>query len=143
MKRVTALVIGLLGLAPLASAAESSYQLVAHASTPGSQIRRDVVRAIFLGEATRWADGTQVRPIDQSLRSQLRARFCESALGHSVSENGAYWHQRVSSARVFPPPVKTSDDDVIAFVRANKGAIGYVSGDVTVGDDVKVLKIVD
>jgi ABC-type phosphate transport system substrate-binding protein len=143
MKPGTALVIGLLGLAPLASAADSSYQLVAHASTPGSQIRRDVVRAIFLGEAARWSDGTQVRPVDQSLRSDLRARFCESALGHSVSENGMYWHQRVMSTRVMPPPVKTSDDDVITFVRTNKGAIGYVSGGAALGDDVKVLKIVD
>ena len=143
MKPVTALVMGLLGLASLSSAAESPYQLVAHASTPGAQIRRDAVRAIFLGEATRWADGTQVRPVDQSLRSPLRARFCESALGHSVDENGTYWHQRVMSTRVMPPPVKTSDDDVVAFVRANKGAIGYVSGDIAVADDVKVLKIVD
>jgi ABC-type phosphate transport system substrate-binding protein len=121
---------------------QSNYQVIVPASTPGAQIKREMLRSIFLGELTRWTDGTPVRAVDQSLRSPVRATFCESALGQSPSALNAYWSQRVLSGRVSPPPVKSSVDEVLAFVRSNAGAIGYVSAG-TAPEGVKVLKVVD
>jgi len=40
-----------------------------------------------------------------------------------------------------PPPEKASDDEVLAFVRANPGGIGYVSSGAQVGAGIKVLEV--
>ena len=40
-----------------------------------------------------------------------------------------YWQQQIFSGRGSPPPIKASDQEVLAFVAANPGAIGYVSAD--------------
>jgi ABC-type phosphate transport system substrate-binding protein len=123
--------------------AQPNYQVIVHGNTPGVQIKRDMVRAIFLGELTRWTDGTPVRAVDQSLRSPIRASFCEGALGQTPSALNAYWTQRVMTGRVTPPPVKSGDDEVVTFVRNNPGAIGYVAAGASAPDGVKILKIVD
>ncbi len=113
------------------------------ASTPAGQIKREMLRSIFLGELTRWTDGTPVRAVDQSLRSPVRATFSESALGQTPSALNAYWSQRVMSGRFSPPRVKAGDEEVLAFVRSNVGAIGYVSAGAAPPEGVKVLKVVD
>jgi hypothetical protein len=45
--------------------------------------------------------------------------------------------------RVLPPPTKASDEEVLAFVATQKGAIGYVGVGVEIPPDVKVLTLFD
>ena len=40
------------------------------------------------------------------------------------------------------PHEKETEDEVLAFVRAEPGAIGYVSADKKLGDGVKELKVI-
>ena len=47
-----------------------------------------------------------------------------------------YWQRQIFSGRGTPPPIKESDAEVIAFVAANPGAIGYVSADAEVSVDM-------
>jgi hypothetical protein len=42
-----------------------------------------------------------------------------------------------------PPPVKSSDAEVLAFVAGMPGAIGYVSVGATIPPNVKVLAVTD
>jgi ABC-type phosphate transport system substrate-binding protein len=51
-----------------------------------------------------------------------------------------YWTQSVFSGRAVPPPEKRSDADVVAFVRENPGAIGYVSQGASI-DGVKRVTV--
>ena len=53
----------------------------------------------------------------------------------------AYWQKMIFSGREVPPPEKTSSAEVVAYVRANRGAIGYVAADAALGAGVRVLKI--
>jgi hypothetical protein len=39
----------------------------------------------------------------------------------------SYWQQMVFSGRSVPPPEMDSEDQVVAFVLKNRGAVGYVS----------------
>ena len=54
-----------------------------------------------------------------------------------------YWQRRVSADHVFPPPVKDSDQEVLGYVAATSGAIGYVGPDTAIPEGVKVLAVVD
>jgi ABC-type phosphate transport system substrate-binding protein len=53
----------------------------------------------------------------------------------------SYWQQQIFSGRDVPPPEKQTENDVVAFVRSNPGAIGYVSKGVDIGRGVKALSV--
>ena len=55
----------------------------------------------------------------------------------------SYWQNRIRTDREIPPPVKSSDDEVIAHAEKNKGAVGYVSAAASLPASVKVLAIVE
>ena len=51
-----------------------------------------------------------------------------------------FWKRVAMSGRDTPPAVRGSDDEVVAFVRSSRGAIGYVSSGAST-NGVKVIKI--
>jgi len=59
-----------------------------------------------------------------------------------ISAVQSFWLQQVYSGQSTPPPVKPADADVIAYITANPGAIGYVEAAPAAGT-VKVLAIKD
>jgi ABC-type phosphate transport system substrate-binding protein len=125
-----------------ALAAEMGLRLVVHPQVKGTQIPRASVAAIFLRQAPRWPDGSPVVPVDQSVKSTVRSIFSSRVLSQSLMDVQIYWQRRMS-AGLMPPPVKTSDEDVIAFVASTPGAIGYVSSAAAVPDSVRVLEILN
>jgi hypothetical protein len=53
-----------------------------------------------------------------------------------------YWQQMVFSGKSAPPPEVATDSDVLAMVRMDPAAIGYVSDEVTLRG-VKIVDIVE
>jgi hypothetical protein len=43
--------------------------------------------------------------------------------------------------RVYPPPIKSSDEEVLEYVAANEGAVGYVGAGTAIPEGVKVVTI--
>jgi hypothetical protein len=82
-------------------------------------------------------------PVDQSAATPLRRAFCASVMGLSIGELQMYWQRRVAADRVFPPPTKASDQEVLEYVAAHAGAIGYVGSGVEIPDGVKVIVLHD
>lgn len=52
-----------------------------------------------------------------------------------------YRQQMIFGGRVVPPPEKASEDEVLAFVRGNPNASGYVLASTTLGDGVKTVNV--
>jgi hypothetical protein len=52
-----------------------------------------------------------------------------------------HWMRNVSGRRQLPPPSKSSDEDVIAFVAAERGGLGYVSAAAALPDTVRVVEV--
>jgi ABC-type phosphate transport system substrate-binding protein len=135
--------VALLSLAAgLPLAAAPGVKLVAHPSVGGTQIKRADVAAVYLGSMTRWGNGRSVVPVDQSARSAVRAAFSQEVLAKPVDAIQGHWLRQLHAGKV-PPLVKTSDADVVAFVRANPGAIGYVSAGAPLDPGVKEVQIVE
>ena len=129
-----------LSAAQAAFTADLTVRIIVHPQVKGTQIPQASVAAIFLKQAPRWSDGTPVVPVDQSVKSPVRSVFSNRVLGQALMDVQIYW-QRKMSAGLLPPPVKTSDEDVITFVASNPGAIGYVSAATAVPDSVKTLEV--
>ncbi len=122
--------------------ADASVRIVVNPRVKGTQIPRATLTSIFLKQAPRWTDGVPIAPVDQSVKSPIRNTFSINILQQQLMDVQIYW-QRKMAAGVSPPPVKTSDEDVIAFVAATPGAIGYISASTALPDTVKAIEVVN
>lgn len=131
-------------LAAGALRAQEAFAVIAHPAVAGGQITKETLLKVFLRQMTRWSDGSVIKAVDQSARAPLRASFSQQALGQSVASVTNYWARQITSGKGPPPPVKASDAEVIAYVKANAGAIGYVAvGSLSEDPGVKVLKLIE
>lgn len=148
MRRFLALlfVVALLGSgwhAPDAVAQDGSgYQVVINASNVTAAVERQQVARMFLKKTKSWPDSDlRVEPIDQGESSPTREAFTEAVHRKRVSSITSYWQRMIFSGRDVPPLEASSDQEVLEFVRARPGAIGYVAAGIALGDGVKVLTI--
>jgi len=132
----------LLALLLPAAAAASDYVVVVHPSNPVATLSRTETSRLFLRSSTQWASGEHVKPVDLGKSSPIRAAFTKEVLRRSMGAIDQYWTQSVFSGRAVPPPEKRSDAEVLAYVRENPGAIGYVAAGVST-DGVKRVRVGD
>ncbi len=119
------------------------FQVIVNASNPAGSITRRQLNDMFLKKLTHWPDGTAVQPVEPPERSRTRAYFLSDAMGgKSALALKTFWQKRVFSGRDTPPVEKGSDEEVVAFVKGNPGAIGYVADTAPVAG-VKVLELKD
>jgi ABC-type phosphate transport system substrate-binding protein len=126
-----------------AASGTSEFQVVVHPSVRGSWISRASLTAVFTGKTDRWGDKGVAKPVDQSAKSPVRRAFTASVLGVSMGELQRYWQDRVAADRRFPPPIKASDEEVLQFVAATSGAVGYVAAGTPIPEGVKAIDVVD
>ncbi len=114
------------------------FRVVVHPDNPAASLGRAQVSQLLLKKQLRWPDGTPVQPVEPSSEA-LRREVAESVHQKSLNAVKAYWNQQIFSGRDVPPLERLGDAEVLAYVRANRGAIGYVSA----GADLAGAKAVD
>ena len=90
------------------------------------------VKETFLGDK-QLAGSQKLVPVDNAAQ---QADFTAKVLGTDVAKYGARWTKKAFREGLTAPPVKGSDAEVLAFVKATPGAVGYVGAS---GPGVKVL----
>ncbi len=130
MKVMLALLLGATLLPPTGSS-DDPYRVIVSSTSPLTAVSRRDLAKIFLRKSTRWQDGREAQPVDQSARSEVRAAFTRDVLKveglNQISSVEYYWRQQIYSGRNTPPPVKQSDTEVVSYVASTSGAVGYVS----------------
>ncbi len=124
-----------------ASAQSARYKVVVNMSNNVSAISAGELSKIFLRNATIWPNGEPVLPVDLSDASPVREAFARDVLHRDAAALTAYWQQQIFAGRAVPPPARTSEEDVLEFVRRYPGAIGYVSMEASVGPRARVIAI--
>lgn len=137
MKMLIALALALSGAAPAAPG--EGFQVIVNAANPVSALPKDQISRIFLKKVQKWESGQAIAAVDQDQASTARVAFSKTVLGKPVSAVASYWQQQIFGGRDVPPAEKAGDAAVIAFVKANPGAVGYVSGNAPA--DVKVVAV--
>ncbi len=126
--------------AALPAAAEEPFKIVVNPANVAAALPRAQVSLLFLKKVTRWPDGRPVQPAEPA-DERLRERFHRDVHGKSLAAVQSYWNQLIFSGREVPPVEKATAEEVVAFVRANAGAIGVVpAGEATAGVKVIALK---
>ncbi len=131
MKSYTRLALGA-GLAAALLAVPSrgiaqEYRLVAHADAGVTELSKPAASKLFLKQEKKLPSGIAAVPVDLAKTSAVRAAFTTAVHARAVGAVEQYWQQQLFSGRDTPPVAKPSDDEVLAFVKATPGAIGYVS----------------
>jgi ABC-type phosphate transport system substrate-binding protein len=123
-----------------AARAQAAYKVIVNPANPTASLSRAEVARLFLKKAATWPDGAAVAVIDQERASPVRQAFSLAIHQKSADAIAAYWQTAVFSGRDVPPAIAKSDADVLAFVRANPGAVGYVSAEADLAG-VKALAV--
>ncbi len=136
--RIVTLIFLTMAISAFAGAAD--FKVIVNSSNGSAKISKTDLNALFLKKMVKWGDGTPAAPVNQSKKSAVRDSFTTTVHGKSVAAVDSYWQQQIFSGRDVPPAEKSSDAEVVAFVKANAGAVGYVSdGTATAG--VKVVNV--
>jgi ABC-type phosphate transport system substrate-binding protein len=101
---------------------------------PGLNLTADDIKNIYTGEKE-LAESTKIRPQDNSA---AREEFLKKVLQLDVAKYESMWTKKSFRDGINPPTVRASDAEVIAYVKSNPGAIGYVT--TAPPSDVTVLK---
>lgn len=126
--------------APLAAPAQE-FAVIVNAANPVTSLSKAEVARMFLKKTVTWESGESVAPVELPQATKAREAFAREILGKSLSQVKSYWQQQIFSGRDVPPPEKRNDGDVLAFVRANANAIGYVAKAKDMGRGVKVVEV--
>lgn len=128
------LLLGLALLLPGRRASAQGFVIVVNAAGPASLSKDDVAR-IFLKKSS------QLVAVDQAKDSHVRVAFSTAVLGRTVPAVASYWQSQIFSGGDTPPAEKSSDADVLAFVRSNPHGIGYVATGTELPEGVRALTI--
>jgi ABC-type phosphate transport system substrate-binding protein len=113
---------------------------VVSAKSTISTLSKSQVADIFLGKTTRFPDGSQAVPIDQSEGTLARDEFYARIAGKSAAQMKAYWSRIIFTGRGEPPKEVPSSRETKRLVVANPNAIGYIESNL-VDDTVRVVTV--
>lgn len=122
--------------------AHAGHQVIVNPNSSLTTYPKKKLAAIFMKKALKWDDGIPAVPVDLGGKQPAREGFSKAVLGKTVTAVKSYWQQQIFSGRDVPPVEKATEAEVIAFVKATAGAVGYVSDTANVAG-VKVIKVQD
>ena len=116
---LTCLLCGL----PVGAADADGLVVIAHPSV--GRLDPSTVQRLYTGRAVEVA-GTPVSVVNLATGHPLRDRFLTGLLGQDNDRYVAYWTVRRHVGKGVPPRDLRSSSEVIDFVQATPGGIGYI-----------------
>ena len=114
--------------------AAQGYVIVVNAAGPAT-LSKSEVSNVFLKKSTK------LTPVDLEKSSKVRDAFSKDVHGRPAAAVSTYWQQQIFAGKEMPPAEKGSDADVLAFVKGNPKAIGYVSAGTDLGAGVRAVTV--
>lgn len=111
-------------LASLPAAAD--LVVVVNPKSGVERLSRDEVINIFLGRYRQLPSGISAQPVDMPASQPEKSLMYRLLVGKDLDQIASYWSRLVFSGRTSPPVQATSTEELIRFVAANRGAVGYL-----------------
>lgn len=137
MRQLTTQLLLLLTTSLFSLLAQAENAIIVHPDIQVDLSQQDVER-IFLAKSKTFPDGSAAIPVNQLEGEKIRVAFDQGILGKNESQMKSYWAKLIFTGKAVPLKQLTSDQEVMAYVASNPGAIGYVNID-SVDDSVRVL----
>jgi ABC-type phosphate transport system substrate-binding protein len=111
-----------LGISP----ASADIVAVVAAGSPIGSLSKTQVIDIFLGKRTRFPDGSDAVPIDQTEGSVARDEFYLKLAAMSPAQVRAFWSKIIFTGRGAPPRSASTVSELEKLLLASPNAIGYI-----------------
>jgi len=119
-----------------------TYAVVVNASNPSKETgdaAKKTVKALFLKDLTRWADGVEAKPYDRGAKAPEHTAFLQDVLGMSPAELARHWLRMKNMSGVTPPMDVDTDRILLRHVERHDGAFGVVKLSAAKVPGVRVL----
>lgn len=117
----------LLGAAWLwALAARADVYVVVHAANPVRSLSHKELVDLYMGRSRVFPHGDLALPFDLARDSALRERFYRGLTGMSLAQVNSYWSRLMFTGQTLPPAALQTEAEVMAIVKRNSNAIGYL-----------------
>jgi hypothetical protein len=115
-----------LALSLSCAAAMADVVAVVSAKSPLTELSRNQIANLFLGNASMLVNGEPVIPIDMAVGTPLRDEFYASYAAKSPAQIRAHWSKLIFTGRGQPPKEAASSSDLKKLIVDNPRAIGYL-----------------
>lgn len=126
MSKIRCLVLLLAVIGGRGTARAQDIVVVANQGVQISEIKESDLRAIFIGEKTKFSDGSHTVPVILK-GGPVNEVFLRKHLGESPEDFRAQWRKAVFTGQGAMPRAFDTEAALIKYVAATPGAIGYVS----------------
>lgn len=107
-------------------AARADVYVVVHPEYAVRAMTQAQTLDLFMGRTRHFPNGDPALPLDQPRNSPARARFYRGLTGMDLAQVNSYWARLMFSGQTMPPEPLSSEAAVLAAVKHNPAAIGYV-----------------
>lgn len=114
--------------------------VVANKNVPESQLTKEEVKAIFLGEKTKWSNDSKVSFVVLKT-PEAQEKFMKDFVGKTPSQFNNFWKQQVFTGKGKIPESFDNVKDLVDFVAKTDGAVGYLSNDDAPAENMKKIDI--
>lgn len=119
--------------------------VIVHKDNPIEKLSITEVRNYWMrrGAQKAWpALKTSVMPVDRKGASNEKGMFYKKVVGLAEADVEAYFAAKQYQSAESPPVKMGSDREVIEYVSANKGALGFVNSATLSAEDRQAVKVV-
>jgi ABC-type phosphate transport system substrate-binding protein len=134
------LMMCILGVLFAAPASSGEVAVIANPSVPIHQISRTLLVDIYVGDVREWENGEPVVLLDLKPKSSVKEAFY-NYLGKSSSRIKSIWMRHMLTGEGDPPEALDNQAEILEWVTATPGAIGYVDRELVTGDVVTLAVI--
>lgn len=128
-------------MTPWPAGSAEEFVVIVNAANPVTSVTSGQLSSLFLKKLTQWGGGLPALPVDLGPESSVRESFSQRIHRKGTAAVKAYWQQMIFSGREVPPAEKASAREVVAFVTANRGGVGYVPAGTALGSGVKTVEV--
>jgi ABC-type phosphate transport system substrate-binding protein len=126
-----------LGLTLVARAQDFSF--IVHPDFAETAITSDDMKQVLLGNLTKWRRGTVIK-LAVLTEGAVHTKVVRDYTQRTPDQFDKYWKRQVFTGAGILPFQAKSDAEVIAYVAANPGAVGYVAT-ASATDKVRILQL--
>ncbi|MCB9481253.1 MAG: substrate-binding domain-containing protein [Desulfobacteraceae bacterium] len=112
--------------------------VIANKNVSESSLTIDEIKDIFLGEKTNWQDNKKVNFVILK-DSGVHKEFLEKYVNKTPMSYNSYWKKLVFVGKGKAPTTFSSAKELVDYVAATDGAIGYISSDEKTAE-VKIIE---
>jgi hypothetical protein len=126
---------------PASAPAEQQFLVIVGEKSPLTIVRREQLSQIFLKKEKALPGGREAMPVDIVGHGKVRIAFSNAVHKRSLVAIDNYWSQQIFNGKDVPPPAMARESDIVAFVRGNPDAVGYVSPTTELGPGIRVVRV--